>query len=97
MIKIYFTLVVKNDILKIDLLERVKFLKNTKICPKCNSNEIVKAKYGFNKGPRNTIFTKGLISGAVFPTMYICCKCGYLEEWIENEHDLVKIINTFKN
>jgi hypothetical protein len=34
----------------------------------------------------------------VFPLFicrYVCCDCGYVENWVENRHELTKIKDTF--
>lgn len=64
-------------------------MKNTHICPKCRSSDIVCAKgenqgYGIGNNVRAGIFKQVLIS------RYICCTCGFTEEWIEND-DLPKV------
>ncbi|MDR3667070.1 MAG: hypothetical protein P4L35_09520 [Ignavibacteriaceae bacterium] len=53
-------------------------MKNNKECPKCNSNEILKI-----PGTSGNIITTGsTFYSAVRVTRYICCDCGYSEEWV---------------
>ncbi len=66
-------------------------MKNTKICPKCRSNDIIMIKgYSGAYGAGNNIPT-GLISYSYAPVnRYLCCSCGYSEEWVNTE-DIPKI------
>ena len=53
-------------------------MKFKKICPKCNSTDIVVV-------PEKTVVYRyipvGIISNA-YVEQYICCECGYLEEYV---------------
>lgn len=64
-------------------------MKNTNCCPKCNSNDIIRAN-GSNRayGGGNNIITGAFSSVKV--NRYICCNCGFTEEWIDKE-DIEKI------
>ncbi len=61
-------------------------MKNKRICPKCNSSDIllVPGKAGAY-GSGNNIQTGMTIFSAVLVHRYICCSCGYSEEWIDKE------------
>ena len=66
-------------------------MKTTRICPKCNSNDIVRIDgYADPNGHGNCLMTGATIFSAVNVNRYICCHCGYTEEWIDRE-DLEKI------
>ena len=66
-------------------------MKNTKICPKCQSNEIVRIDgYAGPYGSGNNVLTGATIFSAVDVNRYICCSCGYTEEWIDAD-DIDKI------
>ena len=72
-------------------------MRNTKICPKCNSTDILKMpglSGGFGSG--NNIQTGMSIFSAVKVTRYLCCECGYSEEWIDNKEDINKLQKKFK-
>ena len=64
-------------------------MKNTKICPKCSGTNIIVIQndghpdgtYGNNIQCKATV-----LSGVVFVKRYICCSCGYTEEWIDREN-----------
>jgi len=70
-------------------------MKNTHVCPKCQSNDIVVVK-GTSKayGAGNNIQVGMTIFSAVLVDRYVCCKCGFSEEWI-NQYDLEKIKEKF--
>lgn len=63
-------------------------MKNSMKCSKCGGNRIAIIKndghpdgtYGNNIQSRTTI-----LSGVVFVFRYICCDCGYTEEWIDEK------------
>ncbi|MDE7270929.1 MAG: hypothetical protein K2N81_10710 [Acetatifactor sp.] len=66
-------------------------MKNTKICPKCNSSDILIVDgYAGAYGSGNNIMTGATIFSAVNVNRYICCSCGYTEEWI-NQEDIEKV------
>ncbi|MBE6683457.1 MAG: hypothetical protein E7595_04800 [Ruminococcaceae bacterium] len=57
-------------------------MKNTHICPKCQGSDIVFAKgeeqaYGIGNNVRAGVFKQ------VITNRYICCTCGYSEEWLD--------------
>ena len=67
-------------------------MKNTHICPKCNSNDIIKVpgKAGaYGSGNNIPIGLR-----VVLVHRYVCCSCGYSEEWIDKE-DIQKLKNKF--
>ena len=61
-------------------------MKKSKVCPKCNGTEIlrVEGKAGAY-GSGNNIMTGMTIFSAVLVHRYVCCNCGYSEEWIDKE------------
>ena len=71
-------------------------MKNSKICPKCQSNEIIRFDgYSGPYGSGNNIMVGLSIFSAVNVNRYICACCGYTEEWIDRE-DLEKVKNSKK-
>lgn len=68
-------------------------MRNTQICPKCAGRDILKipGKAGAY-GSGNNIMVGGTIFSAVKVQRYLCCRCGYSEEWIDKED-----IPTLKN
>ena len=61
-------------------------MKHSKICPKCGSHEILRIK-GQNGayGAGNNIPAGMTIFSSVLVHRYLCCQCGYSEEWIDKE------------
>ena len=69
-------------------------MKYSNICPKCRCNDILKVKGKVGAyGSGNNIPT-GVFS-AVLVDRYICCNCGYSEEWIEKDY-LPKMIKKYR-
>ena len=66
-------------------------MKDTKECPKCRGINIVRID-GFvgAYGSGNNIITGATVFSGVNVNRYICCDCGYSEEWIDRE-DLQKV------
>ena len=54
-------------------------------CPKCGSSDIIIApgKAGAY-GAGNNIQVGLTVFSAVLVNRYVCCECGYSEEWIDN-------------
>lgn len=61
-------------------------MKNTRRCPKCGGTEIIKipGKAGAY-GAGNNIPAGFTNFSAVLVHRYLCCSCGYSEEWIDRE------------
>ena len=61
-------------------------MKNSKKCPKCGSENIVRIDgYSGAYGTGNNIQVGMSIFSAVNVNRYICCTCGFTEEWIDTE------------
>lgn len=70
-------------------------MKVKRICPKCNSSDILRIKGTAGAhGSGNNIMTGMTIFSAVLVHRYVCCKCGYSEEWIDKE-DIQKLKERF--
>ena len=66
-------------------------MNRTRICPKCGSNEIyVIDGYTGPYGSGNNVMIGATVFSAVKVNRYICCTCGFTEEWI-NREDLPKV------
>lgn len=66
-------------------------MKSTRICPKCNSSDIVRVDgYAGAYGAGNNIMVGATIFSAVNVNRYICCNCGFTEEWIDKK-DIEKL------
>ncbi len=61
-------------------------MKVTNTCPKCNSNNILRIEgYTGAYGAGNNLRTGSSIFDAVNVHRYLCCDCGFSEEWIDCE------------
>jgi transposase-like protein len=72
-------------------------MKKSKICPKCNSQEIIRIPgqvRGYGSG--NNIITGMTIFSAVKVTRYLCADCGFSEEWIDDPKDIKKLKDIYK-
>lgn len=68
-------------------------MKYAKICPKCGSGDILVVDgYCGGYGSGNNIMVGMTIFSAVPVDRYVCCRCGYSEEWIRTE-DMEKVKN----
>ncbi len=71
-------------------------MKNIRICPKCQSSDIVRIDGNVSSyGAGNNIMIGATIFSAIKVNRYICCKCGFSEEWIDRE-DIEKVKNSRK-
>ncbi len=71
-------------------------MNKNRICPKCGSNDIcVIDGYTGPYGSGNNIMVGATVFSAVKVNRYICCTCGFTEEWI-NREDLPKVRNSKK-
>ncbi len=71
-------------------------MKNSGICPKCGSNDIMRVDgHAGAYGSGNNIMLGMTIFSAVKVNRYICMNCGFTEEWIDRE-DLGKIRTSSK-
>ena len=71
-------------------------MKNTKLCPKCGSTDIIRFDgYLGPYGSGNNLMVGNTIFSSVNVNRYICCACGFTEEWIDKE-DMAKVKNSKK-
>ncbi|MDE6846518.1 MAG: hypothetical protein K2J99_12250 [Lachnospiraceae bacterium] len=67
-------------------------MKNVKHCPKCNSLNIVRVPDDAHRYLANSICITKLVTVERVPVArYVCCDCGYVEDWVENCNELNKI------
>ena len=69
---------------KLDNAEENK-MKNSGNCPKCKSNNISEIK----SDSLGTRISTGAFTIAS-ASYYVCCQCGYAEEWVTDKKDLEK-------
>ena len=72
-------------------------MKNTRCCPKCHLESIVRVldNSGQHTSGNNIYTTNITLFGKISVIRYVCCNCGYVENWVENRHELVEIKKTF--
>ncbi len=66
-------------------------MKNKRICLKCNGSDILVVPGTAEAyGVGNNIRVGATIFSAVLVDRYVCCTCGYSEEWIDRA-DVAKL------
>ncbi len=71
-------------------------MKYRNTCPKCNSADIVRFDGSAGAyGAGDNVMVGTTIFSAVNVNRYVCCQCGFTEEWID-VCDLEKIKNSKK-
>lgn len=71
-------------------------MKTTKICPKCQGTDILRIEGSAKAyGAGNNIPMGATIFSYVKVPRYVCCNCGYCEEWIDL-NDISKLKDKFK-
>lgn len=68
-------------------------MKNKRICPKCDSNDIVIIPGRFGAHGSNIPMST---FSAIKVTRYLCAECGYSEEWIDKKEDIERLKKKFK-
>lgn len=73
-------------------------MKNGTPCPKCGSRHIVRVpdNPGRHASGNNIYTTRTTLLGKVPVIRYVCCGCGYVENWVETRRDLEKLRETFE-
>lgn len=72
-------------------------MKNTHTCPKCGSRQIVR----IPDMPRrhasgNNIYTTTVTLVGKIPVIrYVCCDCGFVENWVETQGERAEIARVF--
>ena len=70
-------------------------MKYNGVCPKCSSTDIIRiAGNAGAYGSGNNIPMGATIFSAIKVHRYLCCNCGYSEEWIDQE-DIPKLRKKF--
>ena len=67
-------------------------MKNTNRCPKCDSSDIIRVNGSSRAYGAGNNIINGMFS-VVKVNIYICCNCGFSEEWIDEE-DIETIRNS---
>lgn len=71
-------------------------MRSTKQCPKCLGTDLVHFEGSVGPyGTGNNLMIGASIFSAVKVNRYVCCRCGFTEEWVDRE-DLERIKNSKK-
>ena len=71
-------------------------MKTTHICPKCASADILRIEGSAGAYGTGNNIQVGLTNlSAVLVHCYVCCRCGYSEEWIDRE-DIPKLEKKYR-
>lgn len=72
-------------------------MKNSGRCPKCGSMDIVRVPdYLRRYTSGNNIYTTSMtLIGKIPVIRYVCCRCGYVENWVEKAGELDTIKRSF--
>lgn len=71
-------------------------MKNTRICPKCQSTDLLRFDGNVGAyGSGNNLMVGATLFSAVKVNRYVCCRCGFTEEWIDRE-DIDKLKSSKK-
>ena len=64
-------------------------MKQSGICPKCGGREIVRIPDNpYRHASGNNIYTTRLTLAGKIPVIrYVCCTCGYTENWVEHTQE----------
>lgn len=57
-------------------------MKQSKICPKCGSSDILQVEDSGGPMSTDNLLKISWMEYASF-SRYVCCKCGYIEEWLD--------------
>lgn len=73
-------------------------MKNTGICPKCGSGRIARIPDNGKYANGNSIYLRSTVAllGRIPVIQYVCCDCGYVEEWVEAKRDQERIAERFE-
>jgi hypothetical protein len=69
-------------------------MKNTGTCPKCGSNEICRIPGWVGAYGSGSNIPVGFM-GAAKVARYLCCGCGYAEEWVEERRDIDRLVKKY--
>lgn len=72
-------------------------MKQTGRCPKCGSLVIVRVPdHPYRHASGNNIYTSTFtLIGKIPVIRYVCCDCGYVENWVEAQAERTEIRRVF--
>ncbi len=72
-------------------------MKNGSPCPKCGCQRVVRVPDNPRRhaSGNNIYTTSATLLGKIPVIRYVCCDCGYVENWVETRRELEKIEEAF--
>lgn len=72
-------------------------MKNSGVCPKCGAKRVVRIPDNSRRyASGNNIYTSAVTLAGKIPVIrYVCCGCGYVENWVEHPSELAEIERRF--
>lgn len=71
-------------------------MKQRDTCPKCGGKEIARVPDNGRYANGNNIYTTRLtLLGRIPVIRYVCCACGFVEQWVEDAASLEKVRKNF--
>lgn len=71
-------------------------MKNAYVCPKCGSRDIVRVPDDAHRYLANSICITKLVTVERVPVArFVCCGCGYVENWVETRRELEAVRQAF--
>lgn len=72
-------------------------MKNTGCCPKCRSQKVARVPDNAHRYLSNSICMTNIAWVKRIPVArYVCCDCGYVENWVEKQNEREEIRKTFR-
>lgn len=73
-------------------------MKNTHSCPKCGGREILRIpdRPGRYASGNNIYTTQLTLLGKIPVIRYVCCNCGYVENWVETPTEREALRQAFR-
>lgn len=73
-------------------------MRRTGCCPKCGSQRVARVPDNAHRYLANSIcITKFATVRRIPVARYVCCACGYVEDWVEEREALEEIGRTFRD
>lgn len=71
-------------------------MRHSGVCPKCGAQDVVRIPDNGRYANGNNIYTtRATLFGKIPVIRYVCCQCGYVENWVERNSELEAIKRTF--
>lgn len=72
-------------------------MKHTACCPKCGSRAVARVPDNAHRYLSNSICITQLVTVKRVPVArYVCCDCGYVEDWVEHSNERAAIRRSFQ-